>query len=101
MRKMSATKLNASESLVRQLQALRRAKGMSQAELGTLVGIPQSYISRLESRDVDLQLSTLIEIARALEMEVVLKPRHAPASADQEALRGGAEPQASRSNSEL
>ena len=98
---MSATKLNASESLIRQLQALRRAKGMSQAELGALVGIPQSYISRLESRDVDLQLSTLIEIARALDMEVVLKPRHAPASADEVALRGGAEPHANRTTSEL
>ncbi|WP_366941770.1 helix-turn-helix transcriptional regulator [Asticcacaulis sp.] len=53
---MSATKQNASDSLVRQLQALRRAKGMSQSELGNLVGIPQSYISRLESYDVDLQL---------------------------------------------
>lgn len=98
---MSATKPNASESLIRQLQALRRAKGMSQAELGALVGIPQSYISRLESRDVDLQLSTLIEIARALDMEVVLKPRHVPASADEEALHFGAEPLANHANSKI
>jgi transcriptional regulator with XRE-family HTH domain len=43
---------------------------MTQKELGQRVGLPQSHISKIEKGAVDLQLSSLVEIARALDFEV-------------------------------
>jgi transcriptional regulator with XRE-family HTH domain len=55
----------------------RLAKSLTQQELGRRVGLPQSHISKIEKGDVDLQLSSLAEIARALDLEVKLVPRRA------------------------
>jgi transcriptional regulator with XRE-family HTH domain len=58
-----------------QLKAAREARGLGQRELGRLAGVPQSHISRIESGNVDLRVSSLIGIARALGMELTLVPR--------------------------
>ena len=57
------------------IKAARKAKGMTQQQLGQRIGLPQSHISKIESGTVDLQLSSLVEIARALDLEVSLLPR--------------------------
>ncbi len=57
------------------LRAAREAKGLSQRALGKLADVPQSHISKIESGGVDLRVSSLVEIARALDLEVVLVPR--------------------------
>jgi len=59
------------------IRAARQAKALTQKELGRRIGLPQSHISKIENGSVDLQLSSLIEIARALELEVTLVPRGA------------------------
>ncbi len=38
--------------------------------------MPQSHISKIENGATDLQTSTLIQISRALEMELMLVPSH-------------------------
>lgn len=57
------------------LKKARLKKGLSQRELSLKVKIPQSHISKIEKGDVDLQISSLIELARTLELEVMLVPR--------------------------
>lgn len=57
------------------LKAAREAKGLSQRALGKLAGVPQSHISKIENGFVDLRLSSLIELARVLGLELVLVPR--------------------------
>lgn len=57
------------------LKNARREKGLSQHALGQKVGIPQSHLSNIEGGLVDLQTSSLIELARALDLEVMLVPR--------------------------
>lgn len=59
------------------LRQARKDKGLTQRELGKRVGLPQSHISKIESGAVDLQVSSLAEIARALDLEVKLLPRRA------------------------
>lgn len=59
------------------IRAARQAKALTQKELGQRVGLPQSHISKIEKGAVDLQLSSLVEIARALDLEVKLVPRKA------------------------
>lgn len=59
------------------IRQARKDKGLTQRELGQRVGLPQSHISKIESGAVDLQVSSLAEIARALDLEVKLLPRRA------------------------
>jgi transcriptional regulator with XRE-family HTH domain len=57
------------------LKAARQTKGLSQRALAEKVGVPQGHISKIENGGVDLQTSSLIELARALGLEVQLVPR--------------------------
>lgn len=63
------------EQMARELKEARERKGLSQRALSQLAGVPQSHISRIEGGAVDLRLSSLVEIARALDLEVMLVPR--------------------------
>lgn len=45
--------------------------------LGQRVGLPQSHISKIEKGAVNLKLSSLVEIARALGLQIKLVPRRA------------------------
>lgn len=54
----------------------RRKRGWSQAELGSAVRMPQSQLARIETGASDVRLSTLTEIARALDLEPMLIPKH-------------------------
>ncbi|MBS0655040.1 MAG: helix-turn-helix transcriptional regulator [Verrucomicrobia bacterium] len=57
------------------LKNARLEKGLSQRALSTRSGVPQSHISKIESGLVNLQTSSLIELARALDLELLLVPR--------------------------
>jgi transcriptional regulator with XRE-family HTH domain len=57
------------------LKKARLEKKLSQRELSEKVGMPQSHISKIESGLVDLQTSSLIELSRILELELMLVPR--------------------------
>jgi transcriptional regulator with XRE-family HTH domain len=61
--------------LIGGLVQARRQKGLTQSALAERVGIPQSHLSNTERGKVDLRLSSLIEVARELDLEVVLVPR--------------------------
>jgi len=65
------------EQLGGRLRAARRAKGLSQRELSQRSGFTQAHISRIESGLVDLQASSLLELARSLDLELTLTPRQA------------------------
>lgn len=59
------------------LRNARETKGVSQRDLSAVSGVPQSHISKIEKGAVDLRLSSLIELARALDLELALVPRAA------------------------
>ena len=59
----------------RQVRVARESKGLTQADVGSRIGQPQSAVSRIE-RGGDLRVSTLLEMARVLEMEPMLIPKH-------------------------
>ena len=60
---------------IQTLKEARIARGLSQAELGARVGLPQSHISRIEGGTVDVGLSTLLEVSRSLGLEPMAVPR--------------------------
>ena len=59
----------------RNLRKARATAGLTQSTLGKRVGWPQSHVSKIEQGIVDLQLSSLAELARALDLEIRLIPR--------------------------
>lgn len=67
----------AAETLAVHLKKARENKGLSQRELSVLAGVPQSHISKIENKAVDLRVSSLSAIAHALDLGLVLVPRKA------------------------
>jgi transcriptional regulator with XRE-family HTH domain len=70
------------EPIAAALKAAREAKGLSQRALSELAGVPQSHISKIERGAVDLRTSSLIELARILDLELVLVPRRSVPAVD-------------------
>jgi HTH-type transcriptional regulator / antitoxin HipB len=56
------------------LQQTRTARGLTQGELGAMVGLPQSHISKIERGETDFQWTTLEQIANAVGLSPVLVP---------------------------
>lgn len=67
----------ATQELGSVLKAAREAKGLSQRALSDKAGVPQSHISKIENGAVDLRVSSLVELGRALDLELMLVPRKA------------------------
>lgn len=63
------------EYLTKSLKSARQEKNLSQRALSLKTGIQQTKISRIESDQADLRVSTLVALARSLELELVLIPR--------------------------
>lgn len=66
---------HATDYIATMLKQARETRGLSQRALGDLTGLPQSHISKIESGAVDLRVSSLIELARALNLELAMVPR--------------------------
>ena len=69
--------MSKNDDITTAIRDTRKAKGLSQSDLSSRVGVPQSHISKIENGAVDLKLSSLVQIARALDLEVKLVPRKA------------------------
>ena len=63
------------KSIINQLKRYRGDKQLSQQHISELMHIPQSQLSKLESGNTDIRLSTLQQWARVLGLELVLVPR--------------------------
>ena len=59
--------------IAEQLIRLRNEQKLTQKDLAEIMGTHQSRISKIESGENDFRLSTLIEIAEALETEVCIQ----------------------------
>jgi len=57
--------------LAKNIRLLRREKGMSQAQLASMIGVNKSYLSRLEDRQGNPTLHTLEKLGRALNVDLV------------------------------
>lgn len=66
--------------LRQQILQARRKRGWSQAELGRRVSLRQSQISTIEAGGVIPRYDTILEVMRALDMELIAVPsKHVPA----------------------
>ncbi len=72
----------AAQDVIGVLKSAREAKGLSQRALSNRTGVPQSHISKIESGGTDIRLSSLIELTRALDLDLKLVPRKAVPAVD-------------------
>lgn len=63
------------EAIIAALREARQAAGLSQRALSNIAGLAQSHVSEIENRSKDPGLSKLIDLARTLNLELVLVPR--------------------------
>lgn len=63
------------KQLAQTLTDARLAHGLSQRELAERAGLGQSRLALIEAGRVDLRTSTLVQLARALDFDLVLAPR--------------------------
>ncbi len=61
--------------IIEQLKTARQAQNIKQSELGKKLGLPQSHISTIENEVTDPRLSTVEDMARLLDHELMLIPR--------------------------
>ena len=62
------------------MKIARQEKGLKQSEFGNKLGLPQSHISKIERGETDPRLSTVVDMARIVDRELILVPRRlAPA----------------------
>jgi DNA-binding XRE family transcriptional regulator len=60
--------------LIQQLEVARKAASLTQANLAQQAGLSRMTIQRTEAGHLDPRLSTMLEMARALGMELILVP---------------------------
>lgn len=63
------------EHLARALRDTRETAALSQRALSARAGLTQSHISQIERGTLEPGLATLIDLARALDLELVLVPK--------------------------
>lgn len=61
--------------VIKSLKKQRLELKLKQSELGSKLGLPQSHISKIEQGATDPRLSTVTDMARLLNQELVLVPR--------------------------
>jgi len=57
------------------LRRFRRMRNLTQAELAKRAGVRQGTVSQVETGLETVKLSTVMDLLRALDLEVVIQPR--------------------------
>ena len=57
--------------LASSIRLVRKQKDMNQEQLGNLIGVKKSQISKIEVNPQNMKVSTIMRIVKALDMEVV------------------------------
>lgn len=68
------------------LRRYRRGQNLTQAELAKRAGVRQSTVSQVEGGLETAKLNTLMDMLRALDLEVVIQPRTKSSHSDIEDL---------------
>src|SRR5579862_2930453 len=58
-----------------QIKQARARRGWGQRQLGAAIGLPQPHISGIESGEIVPRFDTLLDLLRALDLDLLLIPR--------------------------
>jgi HTH-type transcriptional regulator / antitoxin HipB len=77
---MKPQPLQTPSQLTDHLRSFRKARGLTQAQLGRLLGLDQTRIARIEQRPGRVSVGLLMNLLTALGVRVLLEPRDASKS---------------------
>ncbi|HEX5686614.1 MAG TPA: helix-turn-helix domain-containing protein [Ideonella sp.] len=66
--------LKLAEQLRPQLQALRKRRGMTQAQLGAAIGVTQARVVEIEANPGVVSLQQILQVLQALGANLVIRP---------------------------
>lgn len=64
------------------LRGFRKQLGLTQAQLGEKLGLPQKDVSKMENNPGGVRIEKLYLLLSALELELILRPRNTPTSSE-------------------
>jgi HTH-type transcriptional regulator/antitoxin HipB len=73
---MNALLLQTPEQLSLHLKALRKARGLTQAQLAARIGIGQSRYAAIERHPLSTSTGQLLELLAALDVDLLMRPRN-------------------------
>jgi HTH-type transcriptional regulator / antitoxin HipB len=79
---MSLAIARSSHQVGRLIQRFRQEKGLNQTQLAQLAGKRQEMISKIETGQGGVKLTTLFDVLAALGLEMTIQPRSQSSSAD-------------------
>jgi HTH-type transcriptional regulator/antitoxin HipB len=79
---MSLAIARSSHQVGRLIQRFRQEKGLNQTQLAQLAGQRQEMISKIETGQGGVKLTTLFDVLAALGLEMTLEPRSQSSSVD-------------------
>lgn len=79
---MKQLPLQTPAQLADHLRSFRKARGLTQAQLGRLVGIDQTRIARIEKDPHRVSVNVLMKVLAALRVRVLLQPIDASKTTD-------------------
>jgi len=68
------------DQLKQQLKSLRKARGMSQSELGRRIGVTQARITEIENNPAPVGVEQILKILSVLSAELVVRYDEPPAT---------------------
>lgn len=71
---MKPLPLQTPAQLANHLRSFRKASGLTQAQLGRLIGLDQTRIARIENNPDRVSVGTLLQLLTALRVKVLLQP---------------------------
>jgi HTH-type transcriptional regulator / antitoxin HipB len=66
--------LQSAAQLAEHLRAFRKIRGLTQAQLGQLVGLDQTRVAKIERDPSRVSVGTLLQLLAALKVRVLLQP---------------------------
>lgn len=72
---MNTLLLQTPEQLSLHLKALRKARGLTQAQLAARIGVGQSRYAVIEQHPLKTSTAQLLELLAVLEVDLLLRPR--------------------------
>jgi len=79
---LSAFIARSPQQVGRLIQRFRRERGLNQTELGQLAGLRQEMISKIETGQSGVKLSTVCDVLAALGLEMTIASRTKSSSVD-------------------
>jgi len=71
------------------LQALRKTRGLSQAQLADLIGVKQGRVAKIERDPLNLSVKQLIRVLSSLDADVCIQVKDTPSNSNSCSKQGG------------